>query len=81
MLRMEIPKEANTEALTRDLDMTNELCEAVVMHMVSYQQRITNFYNSRVRQRAYKSEDLVLIGVFENTADPITSKFQPIRKF
>ena len=41
-LQTEIPEEANTEALARDLDMTDELREAVVVRMASYQQRITN---------------------------------------
>ena len=44
-LRTEIPEEANTEALARDLDMTNELREAAAMRMTSYQQRTTNLYN------------------------------------
>ena len=59
-LRREIPEEANTEALSRDLDMTDELHEAAVVRMTSYQQRIINLYNKRVRQRAYQAGDLVL---------------------
>ena len=73
--RAEIPKEA--EALAKDLDMTDELCESIVVHMASYQQRITNLYNRRVSQRAFQAGDLVLRRVFENTIDPATSKFQP----
>ena len=45
--------------------------------MASYQQRITNLYNRRVRQRAFRSEDLVWRRVFENIADPVADKFQP----
>ena len=71
---MEIPKETNTEALSRDLDMIDELREAAVMRMTSYQQRITNLYDKQVRQRAYQSGDLVLRRVFENTANPATGK-------
>ena len=48
-LRIEILKKANTEALAKDLDMTDELREAAVVRMASYQQRITNLYNKRVR--------------------------------
>ena len=59
-LRREIPEEANTEALSRDLDMTDKLHEAAVVRMTSYQQRIINLYNKRVRQRAYQAGDLVL---------------------
>ena len=36
-LQMEIPEEANTEALARDLDMTDELREATIVRMESYQ--------------------------------------------
>ena len=46
--------------------------------MASYQQRITNLYNRRVRLRAFQAGDLVLRRVFKNTADPTTGKFQPI---
>ena len=35
-LRTKITKEANTEALAKDLDMIDELCEAVTMCMASY---------------------------------------------
>ena len=44
-LRTKIPEEANTEALTRDLDMIDKLREAVVVRMESNQQRTTNLYN------------------------------------
>ena len=49
MLRTEIPKKANTEAIAKDLDMADELREATVVRMASYQQRITNIYNRLVR--------------------------------
>ena len=52
-LRREIPEKANTEAIAKDLDMTDELREAAVVHMASYYQRITNIYNKRVRHHAF----------------------------
>ena len=76
-LRTEIPEVANTEALAKDLDMTDELQEAVVVRMASYKQKTTNLYNMRVRQRAYHVGDLVLRRVFENTGDSTAGKFQP----
>ena len=76
-LRIEIPEEANTEALTKDLDMTDELREATTVSMALYQQRITNLYNRRVTQHEFGAEDLLLRRVFENTADPASDKFQP----
>ena len=36
-LRTKIPKKANTEAIAKDLDMADELCEATVVRMASYQ--------------------------------------------
>ena len=36
-LRIEIPEEAHTEALAKDLDMTDELREATTVCMALYQ--------------------------------------------
>ena len=49
-LQIEVLEEANTEAITKDLDMIDELCEAAIMHIALYQQRMTNLYNRRVKQ-------------------------------
>ena len=76
-LRTEIPEKANTEAIAKDLNMTNGLHEAAVVHIASYNQRITNLYNKRVRQRAFRAGDLVLRRFFENMTDLATGKFQP----
>ena len=45
-LRTEIPEKANTEAIAKDLDMTDELREAAAICIALYQQRITNFITS-----------------------------------
>ena len=37
-LRIEIPKKDNVEAITKDLDMTDELREAAVVRIALYQQ-------------------------------------------
>ena len=52
-LRTEILEKANAEAVTKDLDMTDELCEATVVCIESYQQRLTNLYNRHVKPRAF----------------------------
>ena len=70
-LQTEILEEANNEAVTKDLDMTDELCEAAIMRIASYQQRLTNLYNKRVKPRTFQDEDLVLRRVFENTTNLI----------
>ena len=48
-LRTETPEKANTKAIAKDLDMTDELCEAVAIHIASYQQRMTSPYNMHLK--------------------------------
>ena len=57
--------------------MTDELREAAVVCMASYQQRTTNLYNRWVRQHTFQAGDLVLRRVFENTTDLAAEKLQP----
>ena len=67
----------NEESITRELDTSDELREAVAIRVASCQRRLANFYNKRVRPRVFQSGDLVLRKVFENTTDPMVGKFQP----
>ena len=76
-LRTEIPKKDNVEAITKDLDMTDELREATAVRIASYQQRLTNLYNRHVKPCAFRAGDLVLRRLFENTVDLAGGKFQP----
>ena len=69
-LRIGIPEEANAEAVTKDLDMTDKLHKAAVVYIMSYQQRSTNLYNRRVKLCIFQNGDLVLRRVFENTTNP-----------
>ena len=48
-LRIRILEEANAKTITKDLDMANELCEAVAVCIASYRQRLENLYNRRVK--------------------------------
>ena len=75
-IQTEIFEEANVEAITKDLDTTNELWEAATVRIVSYQQRLANLHNRRVKLHTFKAEELVLRRVFENTANPVDGKFQ-----
>ena len=52
-IRTEIPGKTNTEAITKDLDMADELREAAAIRIASYQQRLTNLYNMSVRLRTF----------------------------
>ena len=44
-IQIEILKEANVKAITKDLDTTDELREAAVILIASYQQRLANLHN------------------------------------
>ena len=67
-LRTEILGKTNAKAITKDLDMADELREAAAICIASYQQRMTNLYNRCVRSHTFRARDLVLRRVFENTA-------------
>ena len=75
-IRTEIHEKVNVEAITKDLDMTDELHEVAAVCIASYQQRLTNLYNRHEKLRAFQAGDLVLRRVFENTVNPTISKFQ-----
>ena len=74
--RTKVPEMANAEAISKDLDMENELREATAIRIASYQQRTTNLYNMHIKSRAFRARDLVLRKVFENMVDPTAGKFQ-----
>ena len=76
-LRTKIPGKTNTKTITKDLDMVDELWEAVAIRIAWYHQRMTNLYNRRVRPSTFQAGDLVLRRVFENTASLTVGKFQP----
>ena len=75
-LQTETLKKVNTEAIAKDLDMTDELYEAAIVRIASYQQRMTNLYNKQVKQRAFQVGDLALRKVFTNMVDLTVGKFQ-----
>ena len=76
-LRITTPKSKNDGSMIKELDTSDELREAVAIRVTSYQRRLANFYNNRVRPRVFQPGDLVLRRVFENNADPMAGKFQP----
>ena len=71
------PDSVNEESMIRELDTSDELWEVAAIRMVSYQRRLANSYNKRVKPRMFLPGDLMLRKVFENTADPTAGKFQP----
>ena len=73
-IRTETLKEANIEVVVKDLDMVDELREAAAVRIASYQQRLASLHNRRVKPRTFKTSELVLRRVFENTANPADKK-------
>ena len=65
------------ESIIKELDMSDEQREAAAIRITSYQRRLANSYNRRVKPRVFRQGDLVLRKVFENIADPTAGKFQP----
>ena len=76
-IRTATPESENAESVVRELDASDELREAAAIRVASYQRRLENSYNKRVKPRVFQPGDLVLRKVFENTADPTVGKFQP----
>ena len=74
-IRTEVSKEANTKAVIKDLDTTDELREAAAVRMTSYQGRLASLHNRCVKPRTFEARDLVLRMVFENTANLADGKF------
>ena len=75
-IRVKVPEEANVEAITKDLNATDEIWEATAVRIASYQQRLENLHNRCVKSRTFKAKELVLRRVFENTTNPLDGKFQ-----
>ena len=75
-LRTKVLGTVNTEAISKDLDMADELQEAAAIRITFYQQMMANLYNKYINPRAFRAGDLVLRKVFENTANPAARKFQ-----
>ena len=75
-LRTDMPEQSNTEFIIKELDTADELRETAAVRVASYQRRMENLYNKRVKPRVFQLGNLVLRKVFENTAEPVAGKFQ-----
>ena len=76
-IRTNIPEQRNADLVIKDVDTVDELRDSAAIRIVSYQRRLENSYNKRVKPRTFQPGDLVLRKVFENTTDPTAGKFQP----
>ena len=75
-IRTATPESENAESIARELDMSDEQWEAASIRITSYQRRLANSYNRRVKPRVFWPGDLVLRKVFENTTDLTVGKFK-----
>ena len=75
-IRTAAPESENAGSVVKELDTSDELREATAIRIVSYQRRLANSYNKRVKPQAFQPSDLGLRKVFENTMDPMAGKFQ-----
>ena len=73
---IETPEEANVEAITQDLDIIDKLRETGTLSITSYQRRLENLHNRRVKPRTFKDGELVLRRVFESMVNLAEGKFQ-----
>ena len=76
-VRIATPESENAESVVRELDTSDELQKAAAIRIASYQRRLANSYNKRVKPRVFQPGNLVMRKVFENTANPTAEKFQP----
>ena len=76
-IRTDVPEQGNTDLMVKDLDTLDKLQESAAIRIASYQRRLANSYNKRVKPRTFQPRNLVLRRVFEKTADLNARKFQP----
>ncbi|XP_075659000.1 uncharacterized protein LOC142628847 [Castanea sativa] len=69
--------EKNGQLLCKHLDLVEEDCDVASAKLANYQQRISRWYNSGIKNREFISGDLVLRKVLGNTRDPTMGKLGP----
>ena len=79
-IRTEVPEGANAEAITKDLDTTDELQEATAVRIASYQQRLANLHYRRVKLHTFKAGELILIRSSKTRPTQQTGNSRPTGK-
>ena len=70
-------KGRNNEAICLQLDLVDEVRATTERRLAQYQDRMEKHYNSSVRHRDFKVEDLVLRKVMGAARDPTQGKLGP----
>ena len=59
-IRTATPESENADSVVRELDSSDELREVAAIRVASYQCRLANSYNKRVKPRVFQLGNLVL---------------------
>ena len=70
-------EETNNEQLRTNLDCLDEIRDDVCKRMARYQQKMSRYYNQRVKLKRFNIEDLVLRKVTPATKNPTHGKLGP----
>ena len=67
-------KQENVEALRVELDLAEEKRDRAFVRAVAYKQRVSQYYNKKVKHRSFQVGDLVLKAVNQSTKEPSHGK-------
>ena len=70
-------EQGNAEALRAGLDLVEEGRDRAFVQAAAYKQRVSQYYNKRVKRHSFQVGDLVLKVVNQSTKDPCHSKLEP----
>ena len=70
-------QQGNTKALRVELDLTEERRDRDFVRAAAYKQRVSQYYNKKVKRRSFQVGDLVLKAVNQSTKDPSHGKLGP----
>ena len=60
-----------------ELDLVEEMRDRAFVQAVAYKQRVSQYYNKKVKRRSFQVGDLVLKAVNQSTKDPSHGKLGP----
>ena len=67
----------NEEALRVELDLMEEKRDQAYLRMAAFKQRVSQYFNKRVKHRSFQVGDLVLKAVNQSTKNPSHGKLGP----
>ena len=70
-------EQVNAEALRVELDLAEERKDRAFVRAAAYKQRVSQYYNKKVKRRSFQVGDLILKVVNQSTKDPSHGKLGP----